>query len=105
MNEDTLEGALRQGAGHAEHLIGDAAGDLNFSLHGRVQELAGRVQSAYGEAKDHAAETMGGVDAFITERPYLTAAIAAGLGVALGFVLGLGRPKVIVVRPAAPPRA
>jgi uncharacterized protein YjbJ (UPF0337 family) len=105
MNEDILEGGLRQGAGHAEHIIGDAAGDLNLSLHGRVRELTGKVQSAYGEAKDHAAQTIGGVDAFITERPYLTAAIAAGVGLMFGFAVGLGRPKVIVVRPAGAPRA
>jgi uncharacterized protein YjbJ (UPF0337 family) len=104
MNEDILEGGLRQGAGHAEHLIGDAAGDLGLSLHGRVNELAGKVQTAYGQAKDHAAETMGGFDAFVTERPYLTAAIAAGVGMALGVMFGLGRPKVIVVRPAGVPR-
>ena len=44
---------------------------------GATEQAAGRVQSAYGEVKDHAAETVGGVDAFVTERPYLTAAIAA----------------------------
>ena len=100
MNEDMMEGGLRQGAGHAEHLIGDAAGDLGMSLRGRAQELAGRVQSAYGQAKDQAAETFGGVDAFVSERPYITAAIAAGVGLAFGMMLGMGRPKVIVVRPA-----
>lgn len=104
MDEDILDGGLRQGLGHAEHTIGDAIGDLELGLHGRVQELAGRVQSAYGQAKDTAAGTISGVDAFITERPYLTAAIAAGAGLAFGFLLGLGRPKVIVVRPVAPPR-
>ena len=102
MNEDILEGGLRQGLGHAEHTVGDAYGDLGLSLHGRVQELSGKVQAAYGQAKDTAAETIGGVDAFVTERPYMTAAIAAGVGLLLGFALGLGRPKVIIVRPTAP---
>ena len=105
MNEDILEGGLRQGAGRAERAIGDASGDLGLSLHGKVQELTGKVQTAYGQAKDTAAETIGGVDAFVTERPYLTAAIAAGAGLLLGFAFGLGRPKVIVVRPASAPRA
>ena len=106
MDENTLEGSLKQGLGHAEHTIGDAYGDLGMSLHGRVQEIAGKVQTAYGQAKDTAAETVGGVDAFVTERPYLTAAIAAGVGLLLGFAFGLGRPKVIVIRPPAyPPRA
>jgi uncharacterized protein YjbJ (UPF0337 family) len=102
MNDEILEGELRQGLGHAEHTIGDAMGDIELSLHGRVQELAGRVQSVYGQAKDTAAGTIGGVDAFVTERPYLSAAIACGVGLAFGFLLGLGRPKVIVVRPQAP---
>ena len=104
MNDEILEGELRQGLGHAEHTIGDAMGDVELSLHGRVQELAGRAQSVYGQAKDTAAETIGGVDAFVTERPYLTAAIAAGVGLFLGFAFGLGRPKVIIVRPAPAPR-
>jgi uncharacterized protein YjbJ (UPF0337 family) len=105
MDENILEGGLKQGVGRAEHAIGDASGDLGLSLRGRAQELAGKVQTAYGQAKDTAAETIGGVDAFITERPYLTAAIAAGVGLFLGFAVGLGRPKVIIVRPTATPRA
>lgn len=104
MNDDIMEGDLRAGAGHAEHLIGDTIGDFGLSIQGRAREIAGKVQSAYGQAKDHAAETVSGVDAFVTERPYLSAVIAAGAGLLLGFALGLGRPKVIVVRPAPAPR-
>jgi uncharacterized protein YjbJ (UPF0337 family) len=102
MNDDTMEGDLRAGAGHAEHLLGETIGDLGLTIQGRAREIAGKVQSAYGQARETAAGTIGGVDAFVTERPYLTAAIAAGVGLFLGFALGLGRPKVIVVRPAAP---
>ena len=105
MDENILEGGLRQGVGRAERAVGDASGDLGLSLHGKVQELTGKVQTAYGQAKDTAAETIGGFDAFVTERPYLTAAIAVGIGVAFGFLLGTGRPKVIIVRPAVQPRA
>jgi len=105
MDENILEGGLKQGVGRAEKALGDASGDLGLSLHGKAKELAGKVQTAYGQAKDTAAETIGGVDAFITERPYLTTAIAAGAGLLLGFALGLGRPKVIIVRPPAAPRA
>jgi uncharacterized protein YjbJ (UPF0337 family) len=105
MDENILEGGLKQAVGRAEKAIGDASDDAGLRLHGKVHELAGRVQTAYGQAKDTAAETIGGVDAFITERPYLTAAIAAGAGLFLGFAMGLGRPKVIVVRPSPAPRA
>jgi uncharacterized protein YjbJ (UPF0337 family) len=102
MNNDSVEGELRQGLGSAQSAFGKATGDLEMDLRGKAQELAGKVQSAYGQAKDTAVETFDGVDAFVSERPYMTAAIAAGVGLFLGFILGLGRPKVIIVRPVAP---
>jgi uncharacterized protein YjbJ (UPF0337 family) len=104
MNEEMVEGRLRQGLGATERALGEAVDDLELTLHGKVQEIAGKVQSAYGQAKDTAAGTIGGVDAFVTERPYLSAVIAAGIGLSFGFFLGLGRPKVIVIRPAGVPR-
>ena len=104
MNNDSFEGELRQGLGAAESAVGDATGDIALNLRGKAHEFAGRVQSAYGQAKDQAVVTADTVDAFVTEKPYLSAAIAMGIGVALGFVLGLGRPKVIVIRPASAPR-
>ncbi|MDB5458824.1 MAG: CsbD family protein [Caulobacteraceae bacterium] len=105
MNNDTLEGELRSGLGRAESAVGEAAGDIELRLRGKADELIGRVQSAYGQARDQAGETFDTVDAFVTERPYVAAALAALAGVAFGFVLGLGRPKVIVIRPAHSPRA
>ncbi len=105
MNEDTVEGALRQGLGAAESAVGEAAGDVILNLRGKANEFAGKVQSAYGQVKDQATVTADTVDAFVTEKPYLTAAIAAGVGIVFGFMLGLGRPKVIVIRPAPAPRA
>jgi uncharacterized protein YjbJ (UPF0337 family) len=105
MNEDILEGGLRQGLGVAEDLIGDATGDVSLRLRGKADQVLGRVQSAYGQAKDTAVETVDSVDAFVTERPYMAVAFAAAVGVAFGFILGLGRPKVIVIRPAAAPRS
>ena len=105
MNKDSLEGELRTGLGQAESAIGEAAGDIELRLRGKADQLVGRVQSAYGNARDTAEETLDQVDAFVTERPYLAAGLAAIAGVAFGFVLGLGRPKVIIIRPAHGPRA
>lgn len=104
MNNDGVQGELRQGLGAAQSAFGQASGDAQTDLRGKAQEFVGKVQSAYEEAKDHAVETIDGVDAFVSERPYLTAAIMAAAGLFIGFVMGLGRPKVIVIRPAAPPR-
>jgi uncharacterized protein YjbJ (UPF0337 family) len=105
MNEDMLDGELRMGLGQAESAIGEAADDMELRLRGKADQIVGRVQSAYGSARDTAEETFDTVDAFVTERPYFAAALAALAGVAFGFVLGLGRPKVIVIRPAHGPRA
>jgi uncharacterized protein YjbJ (UPF0337 family) len=102
MNEDTIQGELRAGLGRAESAVGDATGDMEWRLRGRADEIIGRVQSAYGQVGEQAGQTFDTVDAFVTERPYLTAGLAALAGIAVGFVLGLGRPKVIVIRPASP---
>ena len=102
MNKDTTLGEMRQDLGAAESAVGDAVGDAGLSLRGKAEAFAGRVQSAYGQAKEQAAVTADTVDAFVSERPYTAAAIATVVGLAFGFLLGLGRPKVIVIRPVAP---
>jgi uncharacterized protein YjbJ (UPF0337 family) len=103
MNENTIEGELRMGLGRAESAVGEATGDMEWRLRGKADELIGRVQSAYGQVGEQAGQTFDTVDAFVTERPYLTAGLAVLAGVAVGFLMGVSRPKVIVIRPA--PRA
>ena len=98
MNENTIQGELRTGLGRAESAVGDATGDMEWRLRGRADEIIGKVQTAYGQVGEQAGQTFDTVDAFVTERPYLTAGLAALAGIAIGFVLGLGRPKVIVIR-------
>jgi uncharacterized protein YjbJ (UPF0337 family) len=100
MNEDMIEGELRMGLGRAESAIGDAVGDTEFKLRGKADQVIGRVQNAYGAARQTAEQTIDEVDAFVTERPYTAAVLAAGIGVMIGFLMGLSRPKVIVIRPA-----
>jgi uncharacterized protein YjbJ (UPF0337 family) len=102
MNVDTMEGDMRQGLGAAEAAFGDAAGNLEMKLRGKADEIVGKVQSAYGEAKDRTVETVDAVDAFVSEKPYLTAALAVAAGVAIGFLLGIGQPKVIVIKQQPP---
>ncbi len=100
MNDDILDGELRSGLGRVESAIGNAAGDAELRLRGSADQLIGKVQTVYGNARDTAEETFDQLDAFVTEKPYFAAAVAAVVGIAFGFVLGLGRPKVIVIRPA-----
>ena len=102
MNHDSFEGDLRQGLGAAESAVGEATGDVALHLRGKAHEFAGRVQSAYGQAREQAEVTVDTIDAFVSEKPYVSAAIAMAVGLAIGFVFGLGRPKIIIIRPAAP---
>jgi uncharacterized protein YjbJ (UPF0337 family) len=101
MNENTIAGELRSGLGRAESAVGDATGDMEWRLRGRADEIIGKVQTAYGQVGEQAGQTFDTVDAFVTEKPYLTG-LAALAGVAIGFLLGIARPKVIVIRQSAP---
>jgi len=103
MNDDMIEGELRMGLGRVESAIGDAVDDTEFKLRGKADQVLGQVQNLYGTARMSAEQTIDEVDAFVTERPYFAAAVAAVIGIAFGFVLGVGRPKVIVIRPAPRP--
>jgi uncharacterized protein YjbJ (UPF0337 family) len=104
MNIDTVEGDMRQDLGAAEKAFGEAAGDIQMTLRGKADEWVGKAQSAYGEAKDRALESIDAADAFVSEKPYLTAILAAVAGVAIGYLLGVAQPKVIVIR-QLPPKA
>jgi uncharacterized protein YjbJ (UPF0337 family) len=104
MNDDKVGGELRMGLGRAESVIGDAMGDAEFKLRGKADQVIGRVQSAYGGTRDAVDRTFDEVDAFVTERPYLTALMAVVAGLAAGYILGVGRPKVLVIKPASPAR-
>jgi ElaB/YqjD/DUF883 family membrane-anchored ribosome-binding protein len=105
MNKRVTEGDLAQDLGDAVQAFGEAKDELEMQIQDRLQEIARRMQSAYGQARDHAADTLGGVDSLVSERPYLSMAIAVAAGAAVGFLLGVGRPKVIVVNQAPTPRA
>jgi len=104
MNKRSMDSMLGKDLGAAEQAIRDAADDLDARLHARAREIAGRAQSAYDQIKDQGAAAFGGADAFVSERPYASVAIAIAAGALLGFVLGLGRPKVIVIRQAPAPQ-
>ncbi len=104
MNDDMMDGQLRSGLGRVESALGEATDDIGLKLRGRADQLVGQVQTVYGDARDTAEEAFDQVDAFVTGRPYMAAALAAFAGLALGFVMGVGRPKVVVIRPAHTPR-
>jgi uncharacterized protein YjbJ (UPF0337 family) len=96
MDQDRLEGAARSVGGALEGEFGRATGDAKTQVQGKATELKGKVQNAYGQAKDTAVDTLRSareragqaddiVRTTIEQRPYTTAAVC----LALGFFVGL----------------
>ena len=52
MSDDRLKGLGRQASGKVESTIGDLTGDTKSQAQGRVDDVAGQAQRAYGRAKD-----------------------------------------------------
>jgi uncharacterized protein YjbJ (UPF0337 family) len=95
MNEDRLSGTAKNVGGQVEEGFGRATGDVKTQLQGKVRQMEGTLQDAYGQAKDTAADAADAVRerageaadflrAAIEERPYTTAAVALGIGFLIG---------------------
>src|SRR4051812_44895250 len=52
MNNDRIEGTVRETAGKVQGAVGDIAGSNRTSAEGQTREAAGTLQNAYGQAKD-----------------------------------------------------
>lgn len=87
MDEDRIKGAAGNVGGKIKEATGSITGDTKTQAEGKLDQVTGRVQNAYGSAKEEVqqgASTMGAeLDSFMTERP-MTALLAA---VGVGYVL------------------
>ena len=106
INKDTFEGTVNEYGGKAESAIGSAFGDSRMQAEGKIDELKGKAQDAYGKAKEtvqdwadkapeqvkmarekaqqYADQATAKVKTTVQEQPV---AVLAG-GVALGFLVG-----------------
>lgn len=95
MNEDRLEGKARTFGGKVEQAAGRITGDAKTQVEGILDEVGGRAQDMYGQAKDAASDAYDALEEgaasaedavrdFIETRPYTTAAIALGIGWMIG---------------------
>jgi len=88
MDEDRMKGAASNIGGKVKDAVGGLTGDTKTQAEGKLDQVTGRAQNAYGSAKDQAREgasTMAAeLDNFMSERPM--AALLAAVGV--GYVLG-----------------
>jgi uncharacterized protein YjbJ (UPF0337 family) len=52
MNNDQVEGKVKDVAGRIERQAGEWAGDKEKQVHGALKQVEGKVQNAWGNAKD-----------------------------------------------------
>ena len=107
MSQDRIEGAAKQGLGRVQDAVGGLTGGDKTQLKGKINEAAGTVQNAYGQAKDQASDVLDQardqfqdsydqVEAFVREQPLAATAVAVGVGLVLGLMLRGGRKTVYV---------
>jgi uncharacterized protein YjbJ (UPF0337 family) len=112
MDENRIEGAVKEGIGRVQDAYGGAAGDLRAQTRGKAKELVGSAQNLYGRAADQARDAVGQmgdqardlVDTAkmkIGEQPYAAVGVAAVAGLLLGLAMGGAKAtKVVYLRPA-----
>jgi uncharacterized protein YjbJ (UPF0337 family) len=104
MSLDQIEGATRQGIGRMKETIGDAIGNPGLQAKGVLDEALGTVQETYGRVSDgargairqaagRARSARGDLEDLVDQQPVLVAAIALGVGLAIGLLL-LGGSRV-----------
>jgi uncharacterized protein YjbJ (UPF0337 family) len=52
MNKDQVEGKAKDVAGRIERQVGEWTGDKEKEAHGALKQVEGKVQNAWGNAKD-----------------------------------------------------
>lgn len=84
MNEDKVEGTIKEFTGKAQGAAGDFLGNSKASADGRLKEAAGQAQEYYGAA----AEQLRGLSEELTDRIHETPLLAVLGAVGLGYVIG-----------------
>ena len=98
MPEQQIEGLVREGLGRVEDCAGGLAGDAGLQARGKLDQAAGVVQRTLGDMQGQAERLLGEaqvksqvardeVDAFVRRSPWVSVAVAAGIGLLVGFAL------------------
>ena len=87
IDETRAQGVANTTAGKVQDAIGALKGDLKMQAEGKIRQVRGAAQQAYGKVTERAQLTGTDADEFIRTRPYEAVAIAAGVGLLLGLLL------------------
>jgi uncharacterized protein YjbJ (UPF0337 family) len=84
MDENRVEGAVREYGGSFQEGVGRITGDAKTQGEGAMNEAAGAAQQLYGQTADTARQTATTLDSWfrnaIETQPYTAAAVALGIG-------------------------
>ena len=88
MDENRLEGNVRNVGGKVQEGVGRVTGDTKSTVEGVLNQAAGTAQDLYGQGADVAREAASNLDGWLRNRietqPYTTAFVALGIGWLLG---------------------
>jgi ElaB/YqjD/DUF883 family membrane-anchored ribosome-binding protein len=99
MDENRIEGVVREGIGRVQDAYGGGVGDLGVQARGKLNEAAGEAQNLYGRALDQARDIADEAAELIRDQPYAAAGVAALVGLVVGLLLGgSGNEKIVYVR-------
>ena len=54
VNQDRVQGTIKEVAGRAKHQLGECTGNTNTQMEGLAQEVKGKAQKTWGAVKDAA---------------------------------------------------
>lgn len=84
MDQNRIEGAATNIGGKLKDAVGGLTGDTKTQAEGKMDQVSGQLQNAYGSAKDSASEvasTIGSqIDGFLKDKPAMALLSAAGIG-------------------------
>ncbi len=87
MDEHRIEGAATEFGGKVKDAVGGVLGDTKTQAEGKLDQISGSLQNAYGSAKDTVRDTAGAagsqIEDFVGTRPVMALVIAFGAGFAL----------------------
>ncbi|WP_294237788.1 CsbD family protein [uncultured Sphingomonas sp.] len=87
MNTDMMNGAATDFGGKVKQGMGAMLGDTSMEAEGKGEQLSGKAQKAFGDAKNSVDQTVRPLidqaRQFVKDRPFAAAALGGVLGIAL----------------------
>ncbi len=88
MDENRIEGTFQDVAGEVQDAAGALTGDGKTQTEGKVRQVAGAVQKAYGNAADQARDVAETVGKTVKQQPLATLLAVGTIGFFVGWLVG-----------------